>query len=487
MSLLRKGKLAPKSDRVAEFTSSIKSDACLTEAVIRINKAHAVMLARRKLISKREAGLILKALAELNPKMPLDQDLEDVHMNVEAEVTRKVGEEIGGKMHLAKSRNDQVSAALRMVLRDYALAIIETLNGLQGALLEVARGHVSDVMPGYTHMQQAQPVTVAGYLLSYYDLLERGKNRLMGSYGRINSSPMGACAIAGTGFPIDRGLVAELLGFETVIENSMDATGSRDFLTETLADLSLLMTDLSRLSGDLILWSTSEFGFISLPDEFVSTSSIMPQKRNPEILEVIRARSAHVCGNFQAALMITQRTSAGYSLDLQELNPLVWDSCEKTHSSISMLAELLPAIKFNEGAMKRAMSGFITSTDLADALVRRANLPFRKAYHVVNAAIKKLLEEDKSLKDLDIGTLKHLTRKVGEAELKMSKEELRKTLDPEESVKFRSGMAPKEVTAILDSRKKELSAGIAWHDANLKFIEDAYGKLEAAANKLSGC
>ena len=297
---LRGGRLGSKRDDVAAFTSSIKDDARLADAVIDINKAHVVMLMEQKIIKPNDAAKLLQALtAKLNLKM--DSSSEDVHMAVEEAVLQQAGPEVGGNMHIAKSRNDQVTTAIRMELRKNLIDLMLSVMQMQESLTEMAEKHLETVILEYTHLQPAQPVTFAHYLLSRFDALERDLQRLQAAYTRVNLCPMGAGALATTSFPINRERVAELLGFDGLVENSIDAVGSRDFILETIAALTLVAVNLSQLAEDLIVWSSPDFGVVELPDDFTSTSSMMPQKKNPEVPEVIRARASHVLGDFRCS------------------------------------------------------------------------------------------------------------------------------------------------------------------------------------------
>ncbi|MEM2936176.1 MAG: argininosuccinate lyase, partial [Candidatus Bathyarchaeia archaeon] len=326
MDILRQGKLSPAPPEVAEYTSSIRSDVHLVEPVIKVNKAHIVMLTKQGILGLGDAAVILKVLKELPPDMSLDPRMEDVHMQVEASVIEKLGETVGGKLHVAKSRNDQVATAVRMALRTRLLEVIQILIELRKTFLVRCDEYLEAIMPGYTHLQHAQPTTIAHYLLAYHDAFKRDTERLMDAYSRVNLSPMGAGALATTSFKIDRKLVAELLGFDGLLENSVDAVSTRDFVVEVLADLALIMTDLSRFSEEVVLWSASEFSAVELPDEYVSTSSIMPQKRNPVVAELIRAKTAHVYGDLMAVLTILKALPLSYNFDLQEVTPHLWSA-----------------------------------------------------------------------------------------------------------------------------------------------------------------
>ncbi|HIJ08556.1 TPA: argininosuccinate lyase, partial [Candidatus Bathyarchaeota archaeon] len=310
--------MSSSREDVIKFTSSIEDDARLFSAVVNINKAHIVMLTEQEIIKQSDGAKILQALtSELDIKF--DFSSEDVHMAVEEAVIEKTGAEIGGNLHIAKSRNDQVATAIRMTLRHQLLDLMLSVKELQQSLAKASEKHLETVILAYTHLQPAQPVTFAHYLLSRLDSLSRDLQRLQSVYARVNLCPMGAGALATTSFTINRERVSKLLGFDGLLENSIDAVGSRDFILETNAVLTLLAVSLSQIAEDLIVWSSPDFGLIELPDEFTSTSSMMPQKKNPEIPEIIRSRAAHVLGDFVASAAALKNMPSTYNLDFQEV------------------------------------------------------------------------------------------------------------------------------------------------------------------------
>ena len=318
--MLHGGRLGDVRGDVAKFCSSRKDDARLADAVLAINKAHVAMLMEQKIIQLQSGAKILASLQKQNSKQ-LDPNAEDVHMAVEEAVLAETGPEVGGNLHIAKSRNDQVATAIRMALRNELLTIMQEIVDMQQALLETAAKHTETIILEYTHLQAAQPVTFAHYLLFHVDALGRDLQRLQGAYSRVNLCPLGAGALATTSFPINRKKTAELLGFNDVLENSLDAVGSRDFIIETQAALALLAINLSRFAEDLIIWSSAEFGTVELPDEFTSTSSIMPQKKNPEVLEVIRARASYALGDFVSCGCCSEKFTDHLQLGLPRSNP----------------------------------------------------------------------------------------------------------------------------------------------------------------------
>jgi len=486
--ILRREKLSPVPPEVTEYTSSIKSDAHLVEPVIEVNKAHIVMLTKQEILSLEDASSILKVLDELPPDMSLDPRMEDVHMQVEAYVIERLGEAVGGKLHVAKSRNDQVATAIRMALRTRLLEVIQILVGLRKTFLTRCDEYFEALMPGYTHLQHAQPTTIAHYLLAYHDAFKRDTERLMDAYSRVNLSPMGAGALATTSFKIDRKLVAELLGFDGLLENSVDAVSARDFVVEVLADLALIMTDLSRLSEEIVLWSTSEFSGVELPDEYVSTSSIMPQKRNPVVAELIRAKTANVYGDLVAVLTILKALPLSYNLDLQEVTPHLWSACEVTLSSLKMAVGLLKGLKFDSQRWFELVSrDFSTATELADMLVREYDLAFRTAHAIVGKLVYRMLSEGKERKDLTPEMLSAAVSETTGAEIQIDKEKFLKALDPLESVKIKNrigGPSPKEVRRMRKERVKEISLAEGWCQRRLSSLKEAHSRLHEMARDL---
>ncbi len=454
--LLRGGRLSPVREDVAKFTSSIKDDVKLAQAVVAINKAHVVMLTEQKIITKSDAAKILQALTKFS-STELDASAEDVHMAIEEAVLKEAGE-AGGNLHIAKSRNDQVATAIRMQLRNELLGLMRAVSHVQDHLMEVAEEHFDTVILEYTHLQPAQPVTFAHYLLSHYAALERDLQRLQNAYTRVNVSPLGAGALATTSFPINRDRTAELLGFDGLAENSIDAVGSRDFITETLAVLTLIAVNLSRFAEDLIVWSSPDFGVVEVPDEFASTSSIMPQKKNPEVLEVIRARASHVLGDFVASTAAVKSLPSTYNLDFQEITPKLWASIENVHASLDMFHKLLPKLKVTCDVSGKANASFVAATELANVLVRKYDVPFRTAHKVVGAFVKSLIEAKLTFADATPAMLQKAAEEAVDIKLTFKAEDLKALADPlalVEACNVKGGPAPKEVKKALAVLKKK--------------------------------
>ena len=489
--MLREGRLGGGVDpEFARYTSSITFDTHLLRYDLLGSMAHAVMLGRQGIITLEEARSILRGLLALYRKgeLKLEPELEDVHAAVEAELFREAGK-AAGRLHTARSRNDQVALDLRMLARDRIIGASKALLRLLEVLLNLAEENVDTIMPGYTHLQRAQPTTLAHHLLAHFWALLRDLERLQQAYARVNLSPLGACALAGTGFEIDRRLVAELLGFDGVVENSQDAVASRDFLLEPMAALALLAVTLSRIAEELILWSTQEFGFVELSDELSSTSSIMPQKKNPDALEIMRARCARAMGNLASALAIMKAIPLAYNRDLQELSPLALDSFEILESSASMLAKVLESAKFNRERMRSACEDFITATELADCLVRDKGLAFREAHQIVGRLVARAVEQGISPRQVTPEMLSSAAEEVTGSPLRLSEAELRRCLSPEESVRSRrsgGSPSPEAVKASLQRAGRRLQELNALVEDRERRVREAFDSLLKEVERLVG-
>ncbi len=477
--MLHGGRLGDVRGDVAKYCSSRKDDARLADAVLAINKAHVAMLLEQKIIEQQDGVKLLCALQKLSSAQ-LDPNAEDVHMAVEEAVLAETGPEVGGNLHIAKSRNDQTATAIRMALRTEMLCIMQEILSMQQALLETAAKHTDTIILQYTHLQAAQPVTYAHYLLFHFDALGRDLQRLQSAYERVNLCPLGAGALATTSFPINRKKTAWLLGFGDVLENSLDAVGSRDFIIETQATLALLAINLSRFAEDLIIWSSTEFGTIELPDEFTSTSSIMPQKKNPEVLEVIRARASYALGDFVAAAAIVKSLPTTYNLDFQEVTPKLWAVTDNLEASLHIFGALVPNIKVKtEKVEEKAAKGFVAATEVANMLVGKYDVAFRTSHKIVGALVKALIDENKTLSDVTPQLLANVALETAGIKLAVRGEDivsctnLRKII---ETYKVQGGPSPAEVQRALKTKTKavaESKAGIAKLKADLAAAETA--------------
>jgi argininosuccinate lyase len=378
------------AERLRDYTQSISFDWQLYAHDIAGSIAHAKMLAKIKILTAAELADIVKGLEEIRAQIDLgnfkwNPDREDVHMNIEAELTAKYP--AGAKLHTGRSRNDQVATATRLWLKDEIAADQQALRDLQSALIAWATRDIAVVIPGYTHLQRAQPVLLAHHLLAYIEMLERDHDRLADCARRTDVLPLGSGAIAGSTLPLDRAYVAKLLGFSKISENSMDAVSDRDFIVEYQSACALLAVHLSRLAEDLILWSTAEFHFIRIGDAYTTGSSLMPQKKNPDIAELARGKSARVIGNLVSALTLLKGLPMTYNRDLQEDKERLFDTAETVRSTLLIFAEMLAHIEVDADACARAASDpLLVATDLADWLVQRG-VPFRQAHHLVGEAV----------------------------------------------------------------------------------------------------
>lgn len=405
------GRFSEKTDRSVEaFTSSIGVDKRLYAYDIEGSIAHCKMLAKSSIITEEDASSIIQGLEKIKKeiereKFQFDEGLEDIHMHIESRLLHVAGK-VAQKLHTARSRNDQVALDVRMYLRNETAEIIKNLVNLKKAILLVAKANINTVLPGYTHLQRAQPVLLAHHMMAYYEMFLRDADRFRGCMKRINVMPLGSGALAGTTFQIDRDYAAKLLGFKEVSRNSIDSVSDRDFIIEFLSAASICMMHFSRLSEELILWSTSEFGFIELPDSFATGSSIMPQKKNPDVPELIRGKTGRVFGNLMAILSIMKSLPLAYNRDMQEDKEPLFDTVDILKACIDICSSMFPRLKINKEAMhKAATKGFLNATDMADYLVT-AGMPFRQAHACTGKAVSYALDKDKELHELTLEELK---------------------------------------------------------------------------------
>ncbi|HEV3309741.1 MAG TPA: argininosuccinate lyase [Chloroflexota bacterium] len=393
----------PSSSLFDSFTSSIVQDRVLAPYDVAVSQAHARALARAGLISGEEAAQLVAALSDIGDEIGSGQmewrdDLEDVHTHIEVQLREKLGD-LAGKLHTGRSRNDQVAADLRLYVRDHERRLLHMLLDLEGALIELASRYSDALMPGYTHLQQAQPVLIAYPLLAHAAMLTRDWERFREAMARTTHSPLGSGALAGSSFPIDRRHLAEAVGLGAPIENSLDAVSDRDFAVEFVFAAALCMTHLSRLAEDVIIWSSVEFGFVKLPDGFASGSSMMPQKKNPDVLELIRGKSALVIGDVTALLVLVKGLPLGYNRDIQEDKTPLFHSTETLEGSIAILSAMVPEMAFDVDRCAASISSFAMATDLAEHLVRQG-VPFREAHARVGSLVSRALDQGSGLTDI---------------------------------------------------------------------------------------
>ncbi|MDI3533654.1 MAG: argininosuccinate lyase [Thermosediminibacterales bacterium] len=403
---------------VENFTPSISFDKRLYRQDIEGSVAHAKMLAKTGIITEEEAELIIKGLDEIQEeiktgKFEFKHELEDIHMNIEKRLIEKIGP-VGGKLHTARSRNDQVTLDVHLYLKEEIDSVLELIVDLQKAIISLAEKNVETIMPGYTHLQRAQPISFAHHIMAYYYMLERDYGRLVDCYKRTDMMPLGAGALAGTSLPIDRKMTARLLGFSSIYENSIDAVSDRDFIMEFLSAAAILMTHLSRLGEELVLWSSAEFNFIEIDDGFATGSSIMPQKKNPDVAELVRGKSGRVFGNLMALLAVMKSLPLAYHSDMQEDKERLFDTVDTVKACLAVLSPMLITLKVNSENMRQAAEkGFTNATDVADYLVKKG-VPFRKAHEIVGKMVLECIEKNKSLSELTIEEFKSLSPLIEE-------------------------------------------------------------------------
>lgn len=397
------------------FNSSISFDYRFFEQDITGSLAHTKMLAKQGIISKEDFSKIEIALNEIledikTGKLKIDENAEDIHTFIEEELTKKIGT-AGKKLHTARSRNDQVALDIRMYLKEEVVEIQELVKKLQKVMVEIAEKHLDTVMPGYTHLQRAQPITFAHYLMAYVEMLSRDIERLSENYSRINVMPLGSCALAGTTHNIDREYTAKLLGFDSITINSLDGVSDRDFLIELSFNISMIMMHLSRLSEEIILYSSWEFKFIELDDSFSTGSSIMPQKKNPDIAELVRGKTGRTYGDLFTLLTMMKGLPLAYNKDMQEDKEAIFDSIDTVKICLNTLIPMLSTMKVLKDNMKKAAEkGFINATDCADYLTKKG-VPFREAYKITGELVSYSIDNDKTLETLDISEYKQFCDK----------------------------------------------------------------------------
>ncbi|NML46928.1 argininosuccinate lyase [Ramlibacter sp. G-1-2-2] len=400
----------PMSDLVARYTASVFFDKRLWQADIEGSLAHAAMLAKQQVISPQDLESIRKGMAQIRGEIESGAfqwklELEDVHLNIEARLTQLVGD-AGKRLHTGRSRNDQVATDVRLWLRGEIDLVADLLNELQKALLKIAEDNVEVVLPGFTHLQVAQPVSFGHHMLAYVEMFSRDHARMLDVRKRVNQLPLGAAALAGTTYPLDREFVAQQLGMEGVCQNSLDAVSDRDFAIEFTAAASLLMVHVSRFSEELVLWMSQNFGFIRIADRFTTGSSIMPQKKNPDVPELARGKTGRVVGHLMGLITLMKGQPLAYNKDNQEDKEPLFDTVDTLKDTLRIFAEMAGGITVVPEAMERAaMRGYATATDLADYLVQKKGLPFRDAHEVVAHAVKAALSHKCDLSELPLAVL----------------------------------------------------------------------------------
>ena len=440
---------------VEEFTASVAFDQRMYAQDIAGSQAHARMLAKIEVITSQECEAIVSALDEIREEIEAGDfdwrvDLEDVHMNIESRLVAKIGEP-GKKLHTGRSRNDQVATDIRLYLREQMGLIDAELSRMQSAILDVAETEADTLMPGFTHLQVAQVITVGHHMMAWYEMLTRDRARLADCKKRVNVMPLGSAALAGTPFPLDREYVAQQLGFDAITNNSLDAVSDRDFAIEFCAFASVLLMHLSRMSEELVLWASQQFEFIELPDRFCTGSSIMPQKKNPDVPELVRGKSGRVFGNLMSLLTLMKSQVLAYNKDNQEDKEPLFDTIDAVAGSVRVYADMIPHIVFKTENLAQAVNkGYATATDLADYLVAKG-VAFRDAHEIVGRAVRMAIDEDKELPQLSIEQYQSISKVIAEDVYSVLQ-----TRGSAESKQVAGGTSPKQVRKQIEMARKNM-------------------------------
>jgi argininosuccinate lyase len=478
-----RSRFGKKMDETAlMFSSSLDHDKNIFYYVILVDMAHILNLMKSLYVSEEEAKELLKAIIEIrNEGFETLGNYEDVHEAIEAKLIDKVGDS-GRKIQTAKSRNDEIATCLRLFARDRLLLLMDSLLELRRVLLQIAIDKKDVIMPGFTHLQPAQPTKLSHHIIAYHDMFSRDFERMMQVFRRINQSPLGSAAFTTTSFEIDRERIAEFLGFDGIVDNSADAVSSRDFSIEAVFVGTSILLTLSRIAEEIILW-TSEFNFIELPDEFASSSSIMPQKKNPDIAELIRAKSGRIIGNLTAMMSMYKALPLTYNRDFQDMNSLLYEALEISILSTGLMARMLDKIDFKEDIMdQKAGKKFTVATELANMLVRKANIPFRSAHEIVGR-IAMQENASPSIDDIDRAAMEVAGRKVSES---ISKDDLEKALNPAHVVEATSGTggtSEEQIKRMLDERILLIEED---EDKLSDIVETVSKKLEKLYSEVAG-
>lgn len=472
----------------------IEWDSKLVEEDISGSEAHSIMLWHAGIIEREELKKILKSLEKIKKRyrcgeFKLNIELEDVHLNIEHFLIREVGMEIGGKLHTGRSRNDQILLDLRLRLRKEIVEISLELIKMIGMFLDLAKKHMLTVMPGYTHLQHAQPTTLAHWLVAYSSMFMRDLNRLENCFKLANQSPLGACALTGTSWPINREETAQLLGFDSVQENSMDVITSRgEDLFDLLSALSIVAIHLSRISEDLIIWSTYEFGIIELDDTYCTGSSIMPQKKNPDVAELIRSKASYLISQLLLSLSLMKSLPSGYFKDLQETKQSIFKATETIKKLLTITGGIVSTMKVNRERMLELSAGnFSTATDVADLLAQKMKVPFRLSHEIVGRMVKDALKTGKKPSQIVLQDLKKAASTTLVGEITVSNKELSQALNPVQSVQSKRSLGspnPKEVSRMIREYKVKVNDALQVALKRKKKIENSEKNLQVLVNKI---
>lgn len=468
MAKLWGGRFTKQTDQlVEEYTASILFDQEMAEEDIQGSLAHVTMLGQCGILPEQDVETIKEGLHKVLAKihkgeMEFSVSDEDIHMNIEKALIEEVGP-VGGKLHTGRSRNDQVATDIHLYLRKRVVEFVDLLNKLQDAFIRQAKANLDTILPGYTHLQRAQPILFAHHMMAYVSMFGRDIERLQDSYKRINALPLGAGALAGTTFPINRQLVAEQLGFDRIYDNSLDAVSDRDFIVEFLADASLIMMHLSRISEELVLWSSTEFGFIELDDAFCTGSSIMPQKKNPDVPELVRGKTGRVYGDLMGILTVLKSLPLAYNKDMQEDKEGIFDAVRTMQGALQLFATMITTMKVNRERMRKAVNqDFSNATDIADYLAKKG-LPFRQAHEIIGKLVLYCIQNNKYLLDLKLDEYHQFSR--------LFDQQIYEVLQPEHVVNARKalgGTAAEQVAQAIERAEQAGQETRNWVETYLK-------------------
>ncbi|MBD3388989.1 MAG: argininosuccinate lyase [Candidatus Altiarchaeales archaeon] len=476
------------TESTEDYLQSIEVDKEMVLEDIWGSQAHAIMLSKQDIISNKDLKEILHWLEKakkdyLSGKLVLSKQDEDVHMNVEKYLIRGAGPEYGGKLHTARSRNDQVLTDAKLHIRHKILDIKKKILSLQNVFIELAEENLETPVPGYTHTQDAQPITLAYWATAYVSAFMRDLKRLDHAYANVDTNPLGSCALAGTSFPIDRRMTAKLLGFTEVHKHSLDVISSRDFIAETLCALTIHMSNLSKLAEEMVYWSTYEFGILELDDSYTAGSSIMPQKKNPCVAELTRGRTGRVYGALMQLLTMMKGIPMGYNRDLQEDKPPLWNAFDIVGKTLDVTIGMIDTMKVNEERLAE-LSGanFTTATELANHLVREHGLSFRECHHIVGSLVGELHRKGKNFMDFD-----EVDKILSGQGVKVSFDEMRNIFDPRKNIhtyKSLGSTSPREVSKMIREFKKQMDSNIRRIKSQEERIESAQKLTESIVSKV---
>lgn len=461
--------------------------------MILLNKAYAIMLVEEKILDEESGKLILQGLTKVQEELKpedLDGKYEELYFNVEQALVKEIGIKTGGKLHAGRSRNDIYATLWRMEIRKSIWDILQSIIDLQVILLKKSSENLGTVLTGYTHMQPAQPITLAFYYMAVFNVLSRDFIRLENSYIRTNMSPYGAAALAGTGFPINRQALSELLGFDGILVNALDCVGSRDYLLEVEAALAIMMINVSRIAQDHYLWATNEFGLLDIGGELAVCSSIMPQKKNPVSLEYARAKASHIMGALVSGLCSLKNTPFSLCMDLFEAPGDYWNAHKEVLNSLGLIKETIRHSNLRkETAYQKTQQNFSTVTALADYLVRKFNISFVEAHDIVGSMVAEVIDKGLSINEMDRALVKKISKEIMGYELTVSQEDIKNVLEPCKNVRSKTsvgGPSKESVEKMIADAESNLATEMKWLSGQMDQVEKAYRKIQEEENKILG-